>query len=328
MAEETPNTQLPVLQNRAPQEMVVAQRVSALSKLFQLKPKTLELVSKSTQQEGAEPGTFRITSTNEKFKELRVVILFEPLEQREKYRKGAYSKDSKECFSLDNVQPHPKARMPYALYCANCPMGDLNWKKYRDAKAKGITGEELQAYLPPCRKFWHLFIATRETQRPLYFNVKGLGVSSFEDGMQNVADLFQMIYQNIKAENKKIAAANALITDGSVLQPLKSLPETVADVIWHISFTMYAKQINGGQWFPAFKDFKVMYEEDRADFGKIIDEVKARREAGKLQTQEASEAEEEAAALTERPAGSGVRQAEVVSVQTNAVTEKNKQIQI
>ena len=327
MSEETPNTQLPVLQNRAPQEMVVAQRVSALSKLFQLKPKTLELVSKSTQQEGAEPGTFRITSTNEKFKELRVVILFEPLEQREKYRKGAYSKDSKECFSLDNVQPHPKARTPYALYCANCPMGDLNWAKYREAKAKGITGEALSAYLPPCRKFWHLFIATRETQRPLYFNVKGLGVSSFEDGMQNVADLFQMIYQNIKAENKVTAAANAKApADAQV--PLKTLPETVADVIWHISFTMYAKQINGGQWFPAFKDFKVMSEEDRADFGKIIDEVNARREAGKLQSQEASEQEEEAAALTGQPAGSGVRQAEVVSVQTNDVTEKNKQIQI
>jgi uncharacterized damage-inducible protein DinB len=327
MSEDTPNTQLPVLQNRAPQEMVVAQRVSALSKLFQLKPKTLELVSKSTQQEGAEPGTFRITSTNEKFKELRVVILFEPLEQREKYRKGAYSKDSKECFSLDNVQPHPKARTPYALYCANCPMGDLNWAKYREAKAKGITGEALSAYLPPCRKFWHLFIATRETQRPLYFNVKGLGVSSFEDGMQNVADLFQMIYQNIKAENKVTAAANAK-APADAQAPLKTLPETVADVIWHISFTMYAKQINGGQWFPAFKDFKVMSEEDRADFGKIIEEVKARREAGKLQSQEASEQEEEAAALTGQPAGSGVRQAEVVSVQTNEVAEKNKQIQI
>ena len=328
MAEETPNMQLPVLQNRAPQEMVVAQRVSALSKLFQLKPKTLELVSKSTQQEGAEPGTFRITSTNEKFKELRVVILFEPLEQREKYRKGEYSKDSKECFSLDNVQPHPKARTPYALYCANCPMGDLNWVKYREAKAKGITGEALQAYLPPCRKFWHLFIATRETQRPLYFNVKGLGVSSFEDGMQNVADLFQMIYQNIKAENKVTAAANAKLEPGVEPTPLKKLPETVGDVIWHISFTMYAKQINGGQWFPAFKDFKVMSEEDRADFGKIIDEVNARREAGKLQSQEASEQEEEAAALTGQPAGNRVRQAEVVSVQTNEVAEKNKQIQI
>ena len=328
MAEDTPNMQLPVLQNRAPQEMVVAQRVSALSRLFQIKPKTLELVSKSTRQEGAEPGTFRVTSTNEKFKDIRVVILFAPIEQREKYRKGEYSKDSKECFSLDNVQPHPKARTPYALYCANCPMGELNWKKYREAKAKGITGEDLQAYLPPCRKFWHLFIASRETQRPYYFNVKGLGVSSFEDAMGNVAELMQMMYQNVKAENKIIAAANAKLEPGVEPTPLHKLPEVVEDVIHKISFTMYPKQLNGGQWFPAFKDFKVMNDEDVKDFEKIIDEVNARREAGRLQSQEASEQEEEAAALTGQPAGSGVRQAEVVSVQTNEVAEKNKQIQI
>jgi len=88
MPEETNQPQQLTVLNRAPQELVVAQRVNALAKLFQLKPKTLELVSKSTRQEGAEPGTFRVTSTNEKFKELRAVILFEPLEQREKYRKG------------------------------------------------------------------------------------------------------------------------------------------------------------------------------------------------------------------------------------------------
>jgi hypothetical protein len=319
-------TQLTVL-NRAPQELVVAQRQNALSKLFQLKPKTLELVSKSTRQDGAEPGTFRITSTNEKFKELRAVILFEPLEQREKYRKGEYTKDSKECFSLDNVQPHPKARTPFALYCANCPMGDLNWQKYREAKAKGITGEALSAFLPPCRKFWHLFIATRETLRPLYFNVKGTGVKSFEDAMQNVADLMQMMYQNIKAENRQIAAANAKLAPGVEPTPLKPVPESVGDVIYKISFTMYPKQINGGQWFPAFKDFKVMNEEDQKDFIKIINEVNARRQAGQLQSQEASEQEEEAAAVAE-PRTNNVPQAQVVSVQTNAVAEANAKIQI
>jgi hypothetical protein len=49
-----------------------------------------------------------------------------------------------------------------------------------------------------------------------------------------------------------------------------------------------------------------------------------------LQTQEASEEEEAIAAVSEAPAQSGtaVRTAEVVSVTTNAVTEKNKQIQI
>jgi hypothetical protein len=328
MPEETkPNMQLPVLQNRAPQELVVAQRINALSKLFTIKPKTLELVAKSTRQEGAIPGTFRITTTNESFKELRAVILFDPVEQREKYRKGDYSKDSKECFSLDNVQPHPKARSPFALYCANCPMGDLNWIKYREMAAKGLKGDELAAYLPPCRKFWHLFIATRDTLRPLYYNIKGSGVKSFEDAMGNVAELMQMMYQSAKQENRQIAAANAKLAPGVEPTPLKPLPVSVSDIIYKISFTMYPKQINGGQWFPAFKDFKVMSEEDQQDFLKIINEVNARRAAGQVQSQEASEAEEEAA-VVEKPASSGVRTAEVLSVTTNAVAEANSKIQI
>ena len=70
------------------------------------------------------------------------------------------------------------------------------------------------------------------------------------------------------------------------------------------------------------------YDEDQKDFIKIINEVNARRQAGQLQTQEASEAEEEAAAVSEAPASSGVRQAEVISVPTNEVAQKNAQIQI
>lgn len=314
-----PNMQLPVLQNRAPQEMVVAQKVNALSRLFQLKPKTLELVSKSTRQEGAIPGTFRVTSTNESFREMRAVILFEPLEQREMYRKGEYTRDSKLCFSLDNVQPHSKAKNPPALYCASCPMGDSNWEKYRAAKAKGLTGDQLAAYLPPCRKYWHLFLAARETQRPYYFNIKGTSVKPFEDAMQNVADLFQMIIQNIKAENKQKAAK------GEALTPL---PQSVSDIIWHISFTMYAKQVNGGPFFLGMKDFKVMSPEDRADFGKIIEDVQARRAQGQVQTQEASEQEEEAAAVSEAPANANLRTAEVTSVVTNDVAKQNAKIQI
>lgn len=312
------NTQLPVLQNKAPEAMVVAQRVNALAKLFQLKPKTLELVSKSTHKEGAIPGTFRVTSTNENFKEMRAVILFEPVEQREMYSKGEYNKDAKQCFSLDNVQPHNKAKNPPALYCANCPMGDLNWVKYRDAKAKGISGEQLSAYLPPCRKYWHLFIASRETMRPYYFNIKGSSVKPFEDAMQNVADLFQMIIQNIKAENRKIAAENAKLPEGTEPKALLPTPQTVSDIIWHISFTMYSYQKNGGQFMVGMKDFKVMSPDDRAEFGKILQDFTARRNAGQIQSQEASEAEEEAAALTEAPPTQSIPVAQAEVIQQNA----------
>jgi orotate phosphoribosyltransferase len=75
------------------------------------------------------------------------------------------------------------------------------------------------------------------------------------------------------------------------------------------------------------KDFKVMSEEDRKDFGKIIEDIKARREAGQLQTQEASEAEEEAAAVSE-PAAGAIPVAQVTSVVTDEVALMNAQIQI
>lgn len=293
---------LVVVNNPPNAALVVAKKVNALSRLFTLKPATLELVSKATRQEGATPGTFRVTSTNESFKELRTVIIFEPIEQREMYRKGEYTKDSKLCFSLDNVQPHARAKNPPALYCATCPMGELNWDKWRAGKAKGLTGVELSALLPPCRKYWHLFIADRNTKMPYYLNIKGTSVKPFEDAMQNVARLFQMILANIKADIK--AGKDAV------------MPESIGDIIWKISFTMYP-ELKNGTWQMGFKDFKVMTAEDAAEFGQILADITARRQAGQVQSQEASEAEAIEAAVSEAPA---TAQAEVV--------QQNSQIQI
>jgi hypothetical protein len=296
-----------VVNNPVPQEIVVAKKVSALSRLFTLKPASMELVSKATRQEGAEPGTFRVISTNEKFKEVRAVILFEPIEQREMYRKGEYSKDAKLCFSLDNVQPHARAANPPAMYCAACPLGDSNWEKWREGKAKGKKGEELTALLPPCRKYWHLFIADRATQMPYYLNVKGTSVKPFEDAMQNVARLFQMILANLKAELKS----------GKDVK----LPETIGEIIWKISFTIYP-ELRNGTWQMGFKDFKVMAPEDAAAFGKILADIEARRQSGQVQSQEASEAEAEAAVVTEAPATKSIPVADA------EVIQQNSQIQI
>jgi len=297
------NQQLTVV-NAVPEAIVVAKKVNALSRLFVLKPSNLELVSKATRQEGATPGTFRDTSTNESFKEIRAVILFEPLEQRELYRKGEYTKESKLCFSLDNVQPHPRAKNPPALYCASCPMGDANWDKWRDAKAKGISGDQLSALLPACRKYWHLFIANRATQMPHYLNIKGVSVKPFETAMQNVARLFQMIVANLRAEMK---AGKAVV-----------MPESISDIIWKISFTMYP-ELKNGTWQMGFKDFKVMSPEDAEAFGKIIADINARRAAGQVRSQEATDAEEAEAVVAEPAAN---------ATQSSAVAEQNKQIQI
>ena len=297
---------LVVVNNPIPNELVVQQKINSLSRLFTLKPAALELVSKATRAQGAVPGTFRNISTNEKWEEMRAVILFEPIEQREKYRKGEYSKDAKLCFSLDNVQPHPRAKNPPAMFCATCPDGDLNWEKWRDAKAKGVSGNELVSYLPKCRKYWHLFIADRQTQMPYYFNVKGTSVKYFETGMQEVARLFQQILQVIKSE----------IRAGKDVK----MPNSVADVIWKISFTMKPKLVEG-TWVTEFKDFKVMAPEDAAEFGKILSDINARRKAGQVQTQEVSEAEEAAAAVAEAPS-------KPVNSTAAEVAAKNSQIEI
>jgi hypothetical protein len=67
-----------------------------------------------------------------------------------------------------------------------------------------------------------------------------------------------------------------------------------------------------------FKDFKVMTPEDAAEFGQILADINARRGTGQLQTQEASEAEAEATAVSEAPA----------AVQTNSVDDFNAKIVI
>jgi hypothetical protein len=300
----TTENPLVVLQNKENDALAIAtKKIDSLSRLFQLKPSILELVSKSSRQEGAKPGLFRVTSTNEHFETMRCVILFEPVEQREKYRKGEYTKDSKLCFSLDNYQPHPKAKEPPAMYCATCPDGErivngvsLAWEAWRRAKAAGLSGDNLAAYMPKCRKFWHLFLADRATKMPYYFNVKGTSVKNFEDGMQNMARIFAMLYQQIKQDNIKLAAEN---------KPLLPMPTAVGDLIWHVSFTMYVFQVGGGPFQVGFKDFTMMKPEDQAEFGKILQDFTARRNAGNIQSQESAEQEAEAtASVVEQPSNS------------------------
>jgi hypothetical protein len=298
----------------------VEKQKNALSRLFQLKPSTLELVSKSTQQEGAIPGTFRDTATNEKYEEMRAVILFEPIEQREKYTKGEYSRDAKECFSLDNYQPHPAARDPKAMYCETCPYGDLQWTRYREAKKAGVTGEALSKLTPECRKYWHLFIANRNTKMPHYFNVKGLSVTPFEAAMQNIARLMHGMVQNINLENRQITEFNKTADQK---KPLLFVPQSVSDIIYQISFTMYSEQkTKGGQWQLGLKDFAVMKPEDYKEFGIIIDQIKAAREAKSLQSQVDSEAENTATETAKVDASASE------PVATESVAQKNAKIVI
>jgi hypothetical protein len=139
--------------------------------------------------------------------------------------------------------------------------------------------------------------------------VRGTSVKPFETAMQNVARLFQMIIANIKTE---IRAGKAV-----------TMPESVQDIIWQISFTLGVDQpIKGGQYVLGFKDFKVMSDEDKAEFGAMYQDFVQRRQAGQIQSQEAAEQEAADAAVSE-PAG-----APSAPSAASAVAEKNKMIQI
>jgi len=84
---------------------------------------------------------------------------------------------------------------------------------------------------------------------------------------------------------------------------------------------MYSFQKNGGQFMVGFKDFAVMKPEDREEFGTILQDFIARRNAGTIQSQEASEAEEENAAVAERPASAA-------EVKQAGIAQQNAQIEI
>lgn len=296
---------LTVLNNTQPTALAIGGGFGLDSRLFKLKPGTLEIVQRTTKQEGAQPGKIRVTQTNEHFDEMRLVLLINPQEQRQYFPKGAkMERDSKLCFSLDNIRPHIKAKEPQAMDCATCTKGDINWKKWRETKNSND--------LPPCQKYWHLFVADRQTQMAYYLNLKGKSVLPFEQAMQNMARLFATLEANVKAENAKLGFSfnpktrqffptpGATIAEGVTAKPLPN--------IFDISFTMYVKKDAGGDSFVfQAKDFKALLPEARAEFGALVEDFLNRRANGQVVSQEEVEAEEEAKqAVSETPANAPV----------------------
>lgn len=264
------------------------------SSIFKARPANMELVQRTTRQEGAQPCKFRVVATNEHFEEITVVLLSVPQEQREKYdNNGTFSKDNKVCFSLDNIQPHPRAKNPPALYCATCPDGDIRWKKWRET--------HLAADLPPCGMYYHLFLAERTTQTPYYLNVKGISVMPFKAAMETqMAGMFQKITADVKAKNKLRGYLYSPKTGLFVPNPEFPLAEGTARPaplrlpnIYDISFTMYVtEKEKGGPPVIGCKNFRLMQDADREEFGALYLDFANRKEAA--QDAQAVAAEEEA----------------------------------
>lgn len=312
---------LTVLNNNQPTALAVGGGFGLDSRLFKLKPGTLEIVQRTTKQDGAIPGKLRVTQTNEHFDEMRVVLLINPQEQRQYFPKGAkMERDSKACFSLDNIQPHPRAKDPQAINCAVCTKGDINWKKWRETKNSND--------LPPCQKYWHLFVADRQTQMAYYLNLKGKSVMPFEQAMQNMARLFASLEANVKAANAKKGFSFNPKTRQFSPTPGVTIPEGVtADPlpnIFDISFTMYVKKDAGGDAFVfQAKEFKALLPEARAEFGALVEDFLNRRANGQVVSQEEVEAENDAkeanAAVSEQSGISADSSPNVKAVEVQAV---------
>lgn len=222
-----------------------------MSKAFQVKPSTIELVQKMSRAEGAVPGKLRITDTNQHFDEMQVVMLFEPVEQRAYFEGNEYSKDSKLCFSLDNVEPHEKAKVIQAAKCSACPKA--SWEKYRQTKDR--------ADIPKCKEYWHLVLADRVTKLPYYLNVRGTSIAPFLKAMGVVAKMIHLMRASGQNPN-----------------------------VFDISFKIYpVAQEKGTYYTLGFKDIAPLKMEDRAEFGALFLDF-ANRKANSQIAQEEEEA--------------------------------------
>jgi hypothetical protein len=264
--------------------------------IFKPKAQFLELVQKTTRAEGAQPGKYRNTATNEHWDEMRVVLLSVPQEQREYYDNSqGFSKDSKVCFSLTNVQPHARAKEPQAMYCATCTKGDKNWEVWR----KTHDPKDL----PACNMFYAVLLADRATQTVFRFNVKGTSVMPFKSALETqAAGLLQKIMADVRAKNK--TKGYFFVPKTGLFVPIEGTVPTDAPLpmpnIFDISFCLFVTtRDKGGPPVVGCKDFKYMSPEDRAEFGALYLEYTKQPDPTAVAAEE--EAQQVAAAVSAPP---------------------------
>jgi hypothetical protein len=241
------STALTVLNNNPTALDVKRGGIGFNSKLFKLAPATIQLVQRMSTAEGAKPGTLRVKESGQMFQEMRLVLLFEPIERRSYFEGEDYSPDNQLCFSLDNVAPHPKAKIPQAMSCDGCEKS--SWEKFRQ------TGNK--ADIPKCKNYWHNVVVDRTTQLPYYLDIKSTSIKPYMKAMQNLARL--MALAQSKGENPNI---------------------------FDISFTVYPVSEQNGKYFTyGFKDFAMVDGEEREKFGQIFLDFVSRKT--NIQTDEA-----------------------------------------
>lgn len=226
------------------------------SKLFRLKPATININQPNTQVEGAIAGKLRISETGDQFEEMFVTLLAMPQERRDYYtgEPGQLNRsaDNLMCFSRDMIRPHEKAKVPQAVKCDGCPKA--SWEKWRQTKKK----EDI----PPCDAYYYALFIDTVYKLPLQMYIRSKAKQPFEAGMQELARKFKLMQSQGLNPN-----------------------------IFDLRFRLSVKKITTGKlvsYVPFLSDFKAFTEEERAEFGDIYLEFTNR---GRKQADNAAELE-------------------------------------
>jgi hypothetical protein len=208
-----------------------------------LKPVYIELVQRSTRGKGNVPGLFREKNNPEAtYETMKVVFLRKAKENRTMYPIGSDLGAAPLCRSKDGIKPitNDDRLQPQAENCAGCI--HASWKEYNKTKKP-----------PPCGNALNLLFVDRDVKWPFFLQMGGKAIST--KGMPKGVITYPMLVQNIAR-----AAAKVKMEHG------------FAPNIFDFSATMYAAEIEGRQgtyFVPAFRDVKLIKEEDRAEFGEL-----------------------------------------------------------
>lgn len=245
--------ELTVINNQSTQIQTAPQGgrgIDFSSRLFQLRPATINIVQPNSTAEGALKGHLRISETGQQFEKMTVALLKMPSEQRAWYTGEAgqmnRTPDNLMCFSRDLERPDPKAKMPQALKCNGCPKA--SWDAYRAEKNAGrIPSKSL---IPGCDAYYVAYLIDAVYKLPLQLYVRSKSKGPFEDGMKNVARTI------------KLMQAQGLSPD-----------------IFDVKFTLGTKLITTGSFKSYVIDIanvKAITPEEREAFGPVYEEFVAR----------------------------------------------------
>lgn len=227
-------------------------KVNFGSKFAKVKPGTVNIVQPNSQAEGAIKGNLRIHETGDQFKEMRVALLLEPVEQRAYYigqGDGQMNRTPENlmCFSRDMKQPDAKAKVPQSFTCAGCP--NASWDKYRQTKSKND--------IPPCDAYYHVVMIDGNFKLPLQMYVRSKSKKPFDTIMENVTRTLLKYRSQTGIEPDYFDCTFTL-------------------------FTKAEKNNNGTTTYVlAGKDFSIITPEEREEFGEVFANfVAARTSAG------------------------------------------------